>query len=199
MKIINCEQNTTEWYECRLGKPTASQFNRIITTTGKRSKQYEEYLFELAGEIVSREKVIGYYSKDMQRGHEREQESKDYYYLVTGNIVENVGFCLADNEEYGCSPDGLIGLDGGFETKDTNAKKHLYRLKYGWDAKEHFQQVQGCLMITGRKWWDVVSYCRGFKNVVVRVVPDEKFITALKIELKCFNNDVKKTVEEYKI
>ena len=199
MIIIDCDQNSEEWYNARLGIPTASQFHRILTTAGKRSKMYEEYVFELAGEIVSGEKSSSYYSKDMQRGHEREQESKDYYSFNTGNLVENVGFCLVDSREYGCSPDGLIGDEGGFETKDINAKKHLNRLKYGWDAKEHFQQVQGCLMVTERKWWDVVSYCRGFQNVVVRVEPDLKFIQALKVELKMFHNDLQEVIKKYSI
>jgi len=60
MLIVNCEQNTPEWYEARLGIPTASGFDRIITTKGEVSKSREKYLYELAGEIVTGEQFVGY-------------------------------------------------------------------------------------------------------------------------------------------
>ena len=64
---------------------------------------------------------------------------------------------------------------------------------------EHFQQVQGCLLVTGREWWDVVSYCRGFKNVVYRMERNEEFLKKLRIELKLFHNDLIKIIEQYSI
>lgn len=198
MKIINCEQNTPEWDEARRGKPTASQFKLIVTTKGERSKSRDKYLHKIAGEMVGNVSE-SYYNDNMKQGHEREQESKDYYSFNTGNIIETVGFCLDDSGKFGCSPDGLIGDKGGFETKNACSEVHLPRLIKGWEAKEHFQQVQGCLLVTGREWWDVVSYCRGFENVVFRMERDEVFLKKLRIELKLFHNDLITIINKYSL
>ena len=39
MIVHPCQQGTVEWTEARLGIPTASEFSRIVTATGKLSKQ----------------------------------------------------------------------------------------------------------------------------------------------------------------
>ena len=43
MIILECEQRTPEWYAARVGKPTASGFSKIVTSTGERSKSREGY------------------------------------------------------------------------------------------------------------------------------------------------------------
>ena len=53
MIIIECEQNSEQWWQEKLGKPSASNASRIITNDGKPSKQREGYMFELAGEIIT--------------------------------------------------------------------------------------------------------------------------------------------------
>ena len=53
MIISPYAQRTPEWHKERLGLPTASCFEKIITTTGQISKQREKYLYELTGETLS--------------------------------------------------------------------------------------------------------------------------------------------------
>jgi len=200
MLIVNCEQNTPEWYEARLGIPTASGFDRIITTKGEVSKSREKYLYELAGEIVTGEQFVGYSNGNMDRGHEREQESREYYEFINMIKMDRPGFVYFDeNKEFGCSPDGLVGKDGGFETKDAAPHIHIDRLENGWSQAQYYQQVQGSLYVTGRKWWDLQSYSRGFTPLVVRFERDEDFIRKLAVEIRRFNNDLKKLVEKYSI
>lgn len=198
MIIVDCVQNTPEWEKIRLGIPTASNFDRIITTTGTRSKQREKYLYELAGERITGERKEGYKNSAMDRGHEREDESRKTYEFITGTTVNIVGFCFFDEKkEFGCSPDGLIGEDGGFETKDTSSHIQIERLECGWSQSEHFQQVQGGLYVTGRKWWDLVSYSRGIQPIIIRFCRDEKFINKLSVELLLFVNDLNSIVKKY--
>lgn len=200
MVIVNCEQNTDEWYQSRLGIPTASCFEKIINVNGSRSKQREKYLYQLAGEKVTGEPCNGYYNANMERGHERERESREMYEFMNDVTVETPGFVYYDqSKQFGCSPDGLVGKDGGFETKDASPHIHLHRLENGWSKAQHFQQIQGCLYITGRKWWDLVSYSRGFKPLVVRFEPDEKFIKSLIGELSDFIHDLHSIVEKYRV
>lgn len=200
MIVKDIEQGTDEWMALRTGIPTASNFEKIVTSTGARSEQRGKYLYQLAGEIITGEPKDDYNNANMERGHEREQESREMYEFTNDLTVEQVGFIYYDeNKTFGCSPDGLVGGDGGFETKDALPHVHLDRLENGWSKAQHFQQVQGGLFITGRKWWDLVSYSRGFKPVIIRYEPDAKFIKILAVEIRMFINDLNNIVEKYKM
>ena len=178
MKIINCVQGTPEWFQARCGIPSASNFDKIITTKSEPSKQAEKYLYKLAGERVSKTIEESYQNGAMLRGTEMEDEARKLYELVTDNVVEKVGFCVTDDDRAGCSPDGLIGTDGGMEIKCPNMATHVGYLIDGKLPTDYFQQVQGGLYVTGRKWWDFVSYFPAIKPFIIRVERDEKFITA---------------------
>lgn len=200
MIICNHEQNSDEWIKERLGVPSASCFGKIVTASLSQSKQRQAYMYQLAGEIITGEQHKGYYGKAMERGHEREDESRGLYEIKRGVTVEQVGFCYKDESRlFGASPDGLVGDDGGFETK--NAEPHIQaeRIHKGWNASEHHRQVMGCLLVTGRKWWDIQSYCRGMKEVVVRFNRDEGYLANLEAEIVSFSNDLKKLVKEISI
>ena len=198
MIILDIEQGTPEWYAARLGIPTASNFDRIITTTEARSQQRKKYMYELAGERITGEPKGGYTNAAMERGHEREEESRRAYEFITGATVQTVGFCYLDERKsVGCSPDGLVGDDGGFETKDTLPHIQLDRLENGWSKADHFQQVQGCLWITGRSWWDLVSYSRGLTPIIVRFERDEGFISALSDAVAEFCADLENIIKKY--
>ncbi len=45
-------QGSKEWLDARSGRPTASQFHRIITPSGEASKQAAGYIIELAAEHI---------------------------------------------------------------------------------------------------------------------------------------------------
>ena len=200
VKVKDIEQGSDEWLALRVGIPTASNFDKIVTTKGERSKQRNKYLYQLAGEVVTGEPKDGYKNANMERGNEREDESRKLYEFTLDLKVEQVGFIyFNDKKLFGCSPDGLVGEDGGFETKDALPHIHLDRLENGWSKAQYFQQVQGSLYVTGRKWWDLVSYSRGFKPVVIRYEPDSVFINSLKIELFSFVMDLKSVVKKYGI
>lgn len=200
MIILDCEQGTPEWDNARLSIPTSSKFKDIITTKGTISKTRKKYLYIKAGERISGEKRETYKNGFMDKGHERENESRELYEFVNDVKVKQVGFCFFDEKkEFGCSPDGLVGEDGGFENKNAEADIQLERLEEGWTGMEHYQQVQGNLYVTGRKWWDLVSYSRGLQPLTIRFERDEEFIKKLAIEIKIFNNDIEKLVKKWKV
>jgi hypothetical protein len=195
MIIINCEQNSPVWDAIRLGLPTSSSFDKIITTAGVRSKQRDKYLYKLAGERASGEKSEHYYGSAMALGHEREDESRKLYEFLNECDVQQIGFCFFDESKtFGSSTDGLVGDDGIFETKNALSHVQIERLEKGWSKAEHFQQVQGELYVTGRKWCDLVSYSRGLKPIITRFKRDEKFITRLAEELQLFIEDLDQLV-----
>jgi len=187
MKIINCVQGSEEWFQEKLGKPSASNVSKIITNDGKPSKQRIGYLHELAAEIVTGQREEGYKNANMLMGNEREDESRKLYELLHDVEVKQVGVIYKDKDKkFLCSPDGIINNEYGLELKNVLPKTQVKYLLSGELPSEYFGQVQSSLYVTGFKFWDFVSYSPGLKPLIVRVQRDEKFITALKIELALF-------------
>jgi len=186
MKIIRVPQRSSEWYEARRGIPTASNFNKIVTSNGSPSKQAEGYLYQLVAERLAGVREEAYVSPAMLEGIAREAESRRVYAMLREVEVEEVGFCIDDSGRYGCSPDGLIGEDGVLELKNPQGKAAVEYLVSGTLPTAYIQQVQGQLLVTGREWCDFVSYYPGLPTLIVRVERDEGFISKLRDALEAF-------------
>ena len=196
MKVIDCVQGTPEWIAARCGVPSASNFDMIITGKGEPSKQRIKYLYRLAGETITKIPEETYQNAAMQRGIEMESEARQLYELISGESVQEVGFCLA--EGFGASPDGVVGDKGLLEIKCPTMAVHVGYLLDNSLPSEYFQQTQGQLLATGREWVDFFSYYPGLKPLLIRVYRDEKFIKALKIELELFCGELKEIINKIK-
>ena len=195
MIIHRCEQGTDEWFAVKAGHLSAHNFHKILSPTGKPSTQAEKYLYQVAGEAVLGHQEEGYTNQWMARGLELEDEARKFYELVTGYEVEQVGF-VELNDFIGCSPDGLIGEDGGLEIKCPALATHV---KYLLDKKiptEYIPQVQGNLYVTGRKWWDFLSYYPGLEPLLLRVERDEEYIGKLGKSLNMAVERLKEIIEK---
>ena len=181
MRKIECEQGSVEWLNARLGVPSASMFAKIVTTKGAWSTQADGYINQLIAEDLTGEPTPFYQNEHMARGTELEPEARSAYEFLNDVVVEQVGFCLHDTMRAGCSPDGLVGDEGegGLEIKCPSGAVHVSYLRDGKLPSKYYQQVMGCLWITGRKWWDFMSYHPDMKPLIVRVERDEEYITAL--------------------
>jgi len=198
MKILNFEQGSPEWFAARCGVPSASQFDKIVTTKGEPSKQREKYLYQLACEAVTGKKEESYQNDAMKRGIEMEAEARTLFEMVTGLVVEPVGFILSDSEGYGCSPDGLVGIDEGIEIKCPLGSTQVAYLLNGELPMDYFQQVQGSMAVTGRNAWHFVSYYPGLAPLIIKVNRDVAFINKLVSELNVFCADLKQIVAKIK-
>ena len=188
MKILTFPQRSPEWFAARLGIPTASSFDKIITSKGEPSKQATGYLYTLAAERLSGVKEQSFSSAAMEEGVRREEESRLVYSMLNETEVVQVGFCLEDGGRWGCSPDGLVGDDGLVEFKNPSGKVAVEYLLGNKLPTKYYVQVQGQLFVTGRKWCDFCSYYPGLKPLVVRVDRDEEFIEKLESELVAFSD-----------
>lgn len=184
MQIIKgIDQGSEEWLKLRLGVATASNFDKIITPTGKESTQFEKYALELATQALVSEPDSTFKNEAMQRGNALEPFARQFYQETTLNFVDEITMFKSDCGNFGYSPDGLIDEDGLLEIKCPLATTHL---KYLIDNKlpsEYVPQVQGGLLVSGRKWCDFVSYHPNFKEknmLIIRVERDEEFIAKLK-------------------
>jgi len=196
--IDNIEQGSLEWFKLKAGKPSASSFDKIVTTKGEPSKSRKSYLYKLAGEKVTGFRSEGFQSDAMLHGIETEQEAVNMYELQTGVECEKVGVVYKDEErKFLCSPDRIVG-DGILEVKCPQIATHVEYLLGNKLPTKYFQQVQGQLFITGAEWCDFMSYYQGLKPLIVRVTRDETFISALNSELNRFCFELDKIVEEIK-
>lgn len=192
MQIFDCEQGSPEWFEARLGIPTASEFATVMAKGEGKTRR--KYLLRLAGEIVTGEAEETYSNAHMERGKIMEDEARKRYAFQFDVQCRRVGFIR--NGQIGCSPDSLIGDDGGLEIKSAIGSVQVDRLLRNVLPPEHKAQVLGNMFVTGRKWWDFVSYA-GVKLPLfrVRVTRDEPYIENLKSELSAFNRDLEAVVE----
>lgn len=175
MKIHNnLEQGSEEWHYVRKGKMTASN----ATAIGNNGAGLKTYCKEIIRkEFSSNEERWS--NKDTERGNELEPIARQIYEMETGNTVETVGF-IEYEDEVGCSPDGLVGEDGGIEIKCPDDKVFFDYILDGEDAisTDYIWQVQMNLLITERKWWDLIIYNPNFKKsmFIFRIYPNaEKF------------------------
>ena len=184
MRIIESVQGTPEWLQSRLGCPSGSNFDKLITATGKPSTQAEGYINQLIAEKLTGETTYVKTTEWMARGTELEPMARDYYTLATGNEVQEVGFCKHDRLETGVSPDGLIGDNGGLEIKCPAPATHVAYLRGNRLPTKYIQQVMGCLWITEREFWDFVSYNETMPALITRVRRDDKYIELLAAEVE---------------
>lgn len=187
MEIFTCDQGTPEWFAARAGIPTASMFSTVLAkgkTAGSPSVTRRSYIMKLAGEIITGIPMDSFSNNHTERGHEQEPDARDLYSFQTGLQFERVGF-IKDGRK-GCSPDCLIGEDGGAEIKTRLASLQAELLCAGKIPPAHIPQIQGNMWVCKRKWWDFVSYCPRMPLFVERVHRDEVFIQRLATEVDRF-------------
>ena len=200
MKIINAEQRSPEWFAARCGIATASNFAKVLSTIKSgESAERRNYRIKLALERITRTVEEGYQNEAMRTGIEREPQARIAYEAITGHMADEVGFCLHDELECGASPDGLIDEHGGLEIKCPTPGKHFEYLRASGEPPEYTAQIQGCMWVTGRKWWDFVSYCPDFPEnaslIVRRVHRDDEYISTLANKVAAFMDEVRADVE----
>lgn len=184
------EQRTSEWLEARRGKFTSSQFYKLIgaSITGTAHTYILERIVDTYYGI--KDSIT---TEAMQWGVDYESEASEYYAILTGESVQNVGF-ISNDEITGGSPDGLVLDEGVIEIKcPFNPVNHL---RYGLCetakdlkklSKPNYWQCIGNMMVTGRKWCDFVSYDPRLegegKMYILRIEQDKKAVDELKVAI----------------
>ena len=195
---LDCEQGSEEWLAARLGIPTATGFENIVTATGKKSASYIKYMAELI-----EESILGggdtFKSGFMERGNQLEPQARAAYEFLTGNDVIQVGgVYLNEDREVMVSPDGLIPeLKKGLEIKCPKMSTHIRYLLEGGLPSEYVIQVQANLWVTGYETWDFVSYCPEYQKQTLYLFTaarDEKLMKAFDEHIP----QVVKTLKAYK-
>lgn len=180
--VLTCEQGSAEWLAARCGVPTASCFASVLAKGEGKTRR--AYLYKLAGEIITGQTAEGYSNAHMERGHELEPDARALYEFTFDVQVEQVGFIR--NGRAGCSPDGLVGANGGVEIKTKLPHLMVETILRGDVPPEHVAQVQGSMWVAEREWWDFNAYWPGFPLFTVRAKRDEAYIRTLAAAVDTF-------------
>ena len=150
------EQRTEEWHAARKGRITASSVGAILGHAPYATR--DDVMRRMVREWVGAEQEFeGNIATEY--GTRNEAGALAEYVMETGNAVEAVGF-ITREDWAGCSPDGLIGEEGGLEIKcpfglrkdETPAFKSIF------DQPHYFDQVQFSIWVTNRSWWNFYQW-----------------------------------------
>lgn len=178
MRIIEGDQRSDKWLQEKAGRPSASEFDKILTPTGKASTQAEKYMYQLAGERVIKTKVESYQSKAMEEGIEKEDTARQYFSMLNEIEVKQVSICEHDSGLFICSPDG-IWEGSGLEIKCPLIHTHVQYLLDGKLPNDYISQVQGSMLVTGYQSWHFMSYFPGIDPLIIEVKRDEEYCDKL--------------------
>lgn len=195
LRIYDMPQCSPEWFKARAGLATASEFSTIMAK-GKDGKSpsltRRTYMLKLAGELLTGEPAENYTNAHMERGKEMEGEARALYAFLRDVDPTSVGFIVNGNK--GCSPDSLIGDDGGLEIKTRLPHLMLDLLIKGEMPPEHKAQVQGSMWVAEREWWDFAAYWPRLPLFVTRIYRDDGYIANLAGAVDAFNDELAATV-----
>lgn len=206
MKVHQCAQGTTEWLRLRMGIPTASLFDKIMTPGGtkgapKKSEQAEKYMNHLLAERMLGAPIDGFKSQWMERGSEMEHRAVASYELANECDTEKVGFITTDDGLIGCSPDRLIvgNPKKGLEAKAPSPAVHVSYLMMATGASLEYKcQIQGQIWLCEFHSVDIVSFHPGMPDAVFTVNRDELFIKELAEHVRSFSRQLEERTEDFK-
>ena len=194
------EQGSPEWFDARRGMMSASELNLIITPKLRMAENEKTniHCFELAAQRFNNYTDPSWEGENAMRGWADEIRSRDLYSEHFAPVREVGGMC----RDFGsfklwCSPDGLVGDNGGIECK-SRLQKHQMRTVFENEVPEdHKLQVQAFLLVSGRDWVDYLSYSGGMALWRIRVEPDLVFHDAIVTACEAFESKVQEVMKVY--
>ena len=191
MKAHFVDQGTAAWLALRMGIPTASEFDKIITPKGAYSKSQtsRKYAMKLAAEKLLNRSLDTMEGIDaMDRGTMLEPQAAAAFEFIEGVETEKVGFCTSDDGSYGASPDRLIkGQPKGLEIKCPYPNTHIGYLIDGFGTDYHVQR-QGQMFVCDFDSVFMYAWHPEMPPALEECGRDEPFIKLLKDGLEQFND-----------
>jgi putative phage-type endonuclease len=196
------DQRTTQWFQQRLGKATASRICDIVAKTKSGySTSRKNYAAQLVCERLTGAAQDSFTNAAMQWGTETEPLARDAYRQHSLSEVAECGFFDHPNVAMsGASPDGLIGQDGLLELKCPNSATHIETLLGRSAPAKYVHQMMWQMACTGRQWCDFVSFDPRLPDTmrlfVVRLHRDDDMIAELEAEVASFLAEIDDTVTQ---
>jgi len=207
--IIDCIQGDATWLQCRIGCVTSSRVAAAISELKRKSGEKQpgdetaarEHLrFELMREIMREQASDHYVSRWMEEGKEKEPLARAAYEFEKGVEARQIGFAYHPTIKMaGCSPDALVGNDGGAEFKCPKTETHLRYLTAGVVPPEYRPQCYWQIDCMDWEWCDFMSHDpdmkkRQHRSLIVRLHRDEKIQADMRSKVIRFNDEVQEAI-----
>lgn len=194
------EQGSETWLKARCGMISCSMMNDILTPTLKLSanEKTRSAVYELACQRVTQYVEPQFWTDSMLRGAADEVTARELYSDRISVVTEIGG--MARTFEFGSvwySPDGLVGDDGLIEVKSRRQGLHFKTVAENDVPKEHMLQLQAGLMVSGRKWIDYISICKGQPMFIKRIEPDSAYRDAIAAACEAMEKSIAEATEKY--
>lgn len=189
-------QYSDDYDKIRLGLPTSSKFDKIITPTGKAASGWQTYAHHLIAERLLGNTIHTYSSPYMQVALEMESDAVAFYESMREVDTLPIGFVTTDDGKTGCSPDRLIGDDGLLEIKCPEPQTQVGYLLTGEPEKKYYPQLQGQLYVTGREWVDICAFHYELPPCVVRIERDEPYLEEMDKYVTKFNEYISSVMDK---
>lgn len=194
---LKLEQRSNEWLQARVGKITWTTLKDVMSSNNL------PLLDKLLAEILSNQEKQFRASVEMERGIDTEPKAIKEYEKITGNKVDEVGFCISDDFDFlGHSPDWLVKVDWvykrGVEIKCWDSATHIrYIRTQRVDAKYWYQIMNYFLVIETLDEVDFVSYdprilAKPINIVTIKREDIEDDLIEIRKELTKFKNKLDK-------
>lgn len=204
--MSDADQRSEQWFKDRAGKITASMFGDAISMNEKNKNKIVpsaarmKYMRQLAFERLAGIPKHQIDARSLSYGREVEDSAREMYEIRTGFFADQVGFIVHPSYPFiGCSADSFVGDDGGLEIKCPHDEAvHVQTLLEGM-PEDHIDQVQGCMFVTGRQWWDFVSFdprqAPKYRLYIERIFRNQEYIASLEIKLLQFEMELQQMIK----
>lgn len=191
---------TEAWWKLRRGKPTASQFDRIITPSGQPSNQARKYIYELIAErlldeTMKKDQLESYW---VERGNELEPRAIEAFQTQHSLVLQRVGFVTSNDERIGASPDCLVRAPRLTAAVEVKCPAPWTQIGYLLDGPglTYRAQVQGQLLV-GDEWEAVYFFAwhPQMPSVMVKTFRDKSYQNALAELLDRFCDELEQETE----
>ena len=199
-------QGSEEWLQQRCGLLTGSEVKLLLspkTLKPLNNERTRAHIWELAAQRITQFVEPTYIGDEMLRGHDDEITSRDLYAKHYSPVTE-CGFVTNDEFGFtiGCSPDALVGDDGGLECKSRRQKFQVQtfveHFRHGTIPEDFVLQVQTELLVTRRQWWHFISYSGGLPMRPMLVEPDLEIQEAIIAAAKEAERQIELVVSDWK-
>ncbi len=195
---VEAVAGTANWLAARRGVLTASVMRdaAAMLRDGKTpSVARKNLMMNLAAEILTGVATDHIVTKPMRWGIEQEPNAIAAYEAITGEIVGPQVFVLHPKiENFGATPDALVGLNGLLECKCPNTNTHINWWTGKGVPEEHRLQMATQIACTGREWCDFLSFDPRLPKrqqvILRRYIPTPAEIAEVEAVARKFNNEL---------
>ena len=195
MIYTDIKQGSEEWHALRLGKVTASRVVNILPgARGAYLAGRKNYMSELICEVLTGKAADHFVSIPMQWGTDTEPLARTDFEIEMGLMVKEVAFATHPTiEDFGASPDGLVGENSGIEIKCPETAQHIDVLLNHKVKRDYRIQMNVNMMCTGRTEWYYVDYDprlpAKLSIVIIPFKKDPVLCAEIEMEVKKFQSE----------